>query len=108
MTSHPIVGEPTPSNDRGFLTYAGGPIRTSYGHEVRVQESSSAEGPHVWLFIGDSPTTSSHHPHLDLEQAVALRAALDQFIEGVPERWSDGQSLLDGAKRNVLGDEQET
>lgn len=104
MTEHPTVGEPSPSNDRGFLAYAGGPIETSYGHTIRVQESSAASGPHVWLFIGDSPQVPSHDPHLDLEQAVALRAALDQFIDGVPERWTDGQAMLDEAKRNVLGD----
>lgn len=103
MTEHPTVREPVASNDRGFLAYAGGPIETSYGHTIRAQESSAASGPHVWLFVGDSPTTASHDPHLDLEQAIALRAALDQFIEGVPERWENGQELLDEAKRNVLG-----
>lgn len=126
MTEHPTVGEPTPSNDRGFLAYAGGPIETSYGHTIRVQESSAASGPHVWLFIEQPGQTEQARPpmllaggqlhqlpplppkqpapHLNLEQAIALRAALDQFIDGVPERWTDGQAMLDEAKRVVLGD----
>lgn len=100
------VSEPTPSNDRGFLTYAGGPIETSYGHTIRVQESSSASGPHVWLFIGDSPQVPGHDPHLNLEQAIALRAALDQFIQAVPERWNGGQAMLDEATARVLPDRE--
>lgn len=91
--------EPTPSNDRGFLAYAGGPIPTTYGHTIRVQESSAASGPHVWLFISDSPLVEGHNPHLDLGQALALRAALDQFIESVPERWEDGAEMLADAKQ---------
>ncbi|WP_331764824.1 hypothetical protein [Streptomyces sp. NBC_01238] len=94
--------EPTPSNDRGFLTYMGGPIKTSYGHTVRVQESSAASGPHVWLFISDSTQVPEHNPHLNLEQAIALRAALDQFIQGVPEQWEDGQQMLDEAMARVF------
>jgi hypothetical protein len=96
------VTNPTPSNDRGFLTYAGGPIKTSYGHTIRVQESSAASGPHVWLFIDDSPTVAGKNPHLNLEQAIALRAALDQFIQGVPEHWEDGQEMLTEATARVL------
>lgn len=99
----PTVKPPTPANDRGFLAYAGGPIPTSYGHEIRVQESSAASGPHVWLFISDSSRVEGHNPHLSLDQAVALRAALDQFIEGVPERWDGGEQLLAETKRRVLG-----
>jgi len=100
--NEPIVGTPKPSSDRGFLAYAGGPIPTEYGHTIRVQESSAASGPHVWLFIGYSPRVDTCDPHLNLDQALALRAALDQFIEGVPDRWEDGQSMLDDAKRRVL------
>ncbi|MFE9372233.1 hypothetical protein ACFYM2_21035 [Streptomyces sp. NPDC006711] len=103
MTEHPTVGEPVAANGRGFLTYAGSPIKTSYGHTIRVQESSAASEPHVWLFIGDSPAASGRNPHLNLEQAIALRAALDQFIEGVPNRWSNGQAMLDEAKRAIFG-----
>ena len=103
----PAVHEPTPSNDRGFLIYAGGPIPTTYGHQIRVQESSTADGPHVWLFISDSPQVEGRDPHLDLEQAIALRAALDQFIESVPDRWENGVEMLADAKRTVLPDATE-
>lgn len=98
----PAVKEPTPANDRGFLAYAGGAIPTSYGHTIRVQESSAASGPHVWLFVDDSPSVAGKNPHLDLDQAIALRAALDQFIEGVPDRWDGGQLMLNEAKARVL------
>lgn len=105
MTDHsPLIGEPVPSNDRGFLLYGGREIPTDYGHAVRVQESSSAEGPHVWLFIGDSPQVEKHHPHLSLEQAIAVHAALGQFIESVPERWGDGAEMLAEARRRALGE----
>jgi hypothetical protein len=99
--------EPKPVSDRGFNAYAGGPFRTDYGHTIRVQESSAAMGPHVWLFIGDSDLPSmadKHSPHLNLEQAVRLRAALDQFINGVSERWENGDILLAVAVREVYGD----
>lgn len=99
----PIIGEPVPSNDRGFLLYGGREIPTDYGHTVRVQESSAAEGPHVWLFISDSPQTKKNNPHLNLEQAVAVHAALGQFIDGVAERWGDGPELLAEAKQRALG-----
>lgn len=98
------IPDPT-ANDRGFLVYAGGPIETSYGHTIEVQESSAASGPHVWLFIDDSPTVEGKNPHLSLEQAITLRAALDQFIEGVPNRWAGGAETLAETKRNILGDE---
>lgn len=94
------AGETVPdpvANDRGFLTYTGGPIPTDYGHEITIQESSAASGPHVWLFVGDSTMVLGHDPHLTLAQAIRLRAALDQFIQGVPERWNNGQEKLDRA-----------
>ena len=98
------VPEPTPTNDRGFLAYAGGPIATTYGHEIRVQESSAARGPCVWLAVGDSEIVDGHSAHLSLAQAITLRAALDQFIESVPERWDRGKELLAEARREVFGD----
>jgi hypothetical protein len=98
------IPEPTPTNDRGFLAYAGGPITTDYGHEVSVYESSAASGPHAWLKISDSPRVDGRNAHLSLAQAITIRAALDQFIEGVPERWDRGAELLDEARREVFGD----
>lgn len=106
MTEQTVtVGEPIPANDRGFLTYGGREIPTDYGHTIRVQESSSAEEPKVWLFISDSPHVDGHNPHLTLEQAIAVHAALGQFIEGVAERWEGGAERLAEAKRRVLGGE---
>lgn len=98
-----MIDDPAPASDRGFLDYAGSPCETTYGHTITVRESSAALGPHVWLFIGDSPTVDGHDPHLNLDQAMWLRAALDQFIEGVPERWQGGAEMLAAAKRRVLG-----
>jgi hypothetical protein len=60
----------------------------------------------VWLFIGGSNQVDGYSPHLNLEQAIALRAALDQFIESVPERWDGGAETLAEAKRAVLGERQ--
>ncbi|MFD0856651.1 hypothetical protein ACFQ07_30750 [Actinomadura adrarensis] len=100
----PALGAPVPANDRGFLTYNGGPIPTAYGHDITVQESSAASGPHVWLFIRETPNTDCPDPHLNLEQAVQLRAALDQFIESVPARWDGGAELVAEAKQKVLGE----
>lgn len=64
---------------RGFTVYD--EIETSYGHTVRVQESSSAEAPHVWLFVSDSPVVVTHNPHLTIEQAIRVRDALTAFID---------------------------
>jgi hypothetical protein len=97
-----MISDPKPANDRGFLSYAGGPIETDYGHTIRVQESSAASGPHVWLFVSDSKQVPGHDPHLSLEQAVMLRTALDQFIEGVADRWDGGAEMVTEAKRAVL------
>lgn len=82
---------------RGFLVYGGGPFPTSYGHELRVQESSSAEGPHVWIFIGESGTTKSMDPHLSLEEAIDLRDRLNQFISMTTARW--GRKYVTAARR---------
>lgn len=49
----------------------------TYGHQIRVQESGSAEKPHCRIFIRDS---SSGAAHLNLEQAVRVRDALATFI----------------------------
>lgn len=104
----PTISAPTTEGDRGFLTYGGGEIPTDYGHKIRVQESSSAEGPKVWLFISDSPVTEGRDPHLTLEQAIAVHAALGQFIEGVAERWDGGEEMLAEARQRVLGGPEPT
>lgn len=84
---------------RGFLIYGGGPVQTSYGHEIRVQESSAAEGPHVWLFIGESTTVQAMDPHLSLVEAIEIRDRLDQFISMTAGRW--GRKYVTAARREV-------
>ena len=99
-----LVGEASVDGDRGFLLYGGKPIETDYGHTIRVKESSAADGPHVWLFIDCSDArTTGIDPHLSLAQAIALRSALDQFIESVPERWSHGDERMSAAREIALG-----
>ncbi len=91
--------QPTPEpavtvTDRGFKHFH--PIPTTYGHVVRVYESSAANRPHVWLNIeGDVHLDSRPRPavgiphgvakgsaaaHMTLEQAEALRSALGAAI----------------------------
>jgi hypothetical protein len=87
------------TTERGFAVYD--EFTDTYGSKVRVQESSSAEGPRVWIFarhekpdptlndvirqqLGRDPADLAvmltPSPHLDLEQAKRLRNALDAFI----------------------------
>lgn len=100
----PAPPDPTPAGDRGFLLYGGGPVGTSYGHSVRVQESSIASDPRVWLFVDDTPlslATGVDSLHLSLIDAIEVRDRLTQFIDGVPERWTDGHERLAEARRIV-------
>jgi hypothetical protein len=73
--------------DRGLRHYD--PIPTDYGHEVRIYESSSAEAPHLWLSVELTPEGGQHGllpqeatAHLTLDQARAIRDALDAAIDG--------------------------
>ena len=62
---------------RGFTIYD--EFTDTYGNRVRVQQSSSAMSPRVWIFTeDDSDATTS--PHLDITQAERVRDALDAFI----------------------------
>jgi hypothetical protein len=97
----PTIPGPVLRSDRGFLAYAGGPIPTDYGHDINVYESSAADGPHVWLSIGDSPRVDGRNAHLNLRQAILLRGALDQFIQGVPDRWERGAEMLANAEAGI-------
>lgn len=78
-------------------------MRTSYGHpvEIRVQESSAASGPHVWLFIDEAPGMDGREPHLSLADAIKIRDRLTQFIDDTPERWTRGASMLREAHKEV-------
>lgn len=99
MSLNPAV----PASGRGFMLYGGSSVITSYGHpvEIRVQESSAASGPHVWMFIGEAPGMNGREPHLSLADAIEIRDRLTQFIDDVPEQWTRGSALLREAQREV-------
>lgn len=79
--------------DRGFHTYGEAPLRCTYGTSIRVYESSSAEGPHVWLLaqqdsaILKSGNAGEAHAHLNEEQARELVARVQAWLDEIPERW---------------------
>jgi len=94
---------------RGFHRY-GVPVTTDYGHTVDVRESSSALGPHVWLFAKGSTSVDpgSHDPHYDKTmhgdhvyrsgsigvhltpaQARAVIERLQAWLDEIPERWAE-------------------
>ena len=64
------------TTERGFRVYT--TFHDSNGHRTRVQQSSAATEPKVWIFC-DSPV-EMHPPHLTVEHAKMVRAALDRFI----------------------------
>ena len=76
------------TSERGFRQYE--PIQTSYGHEISVYESSAADAPHIWVKIELSERAAARvgldpqaaTAHLTLDQANALRDAIDAAIEG--------------------------
>ncbi len=84
--------------DRGLHGY-GPPMRCSYGSVIEVYESSSAEGPHVWLKVDASGwltrERSHRNPgdfavgtaHLNEEQARALIDSLQTWLDEIPARW---------------------
>lgn len=84
--------------DRGFHGY-GGSVVCTYGTTVMVYESSSALGPHVWLNVKVDPLRLTDQPagegaaHLNEEQARALVARLQTWIDEIPKRWPDVQRL---------------
>ena len=87
--------EDIPVSNRGFYQHLDD-FPTDYGALVSVYESSSAEGPKVWLSINQPPPA---HPgaleearavaHMTREQAIVVRDALTEWIDVVPERWGD-------------------
>lgn len=95
------LNEPAPASDRGFQLYGGSPVQTSYGHAVRIQESSAASGPHCWLFIGPSTAVEGFDPHLSLADAIEIRDRLTQFIDSTPTRWTRGVEHLKEAHEEV-------
>ena len=78
---------PRTTDIRGFTTYD--TFQDSYGAEVRVKESSSAEEPKVWIFVAGGKTsglsgidrndTNDGQAHLNEEQVDKVIAALQQW-----------------------------
>jgi hypothetical protein len=68
--------QPQAVTPRGFAVYA--ELVDRYGSRVRVQKSSAAEEPCVWISAksGEEPTS----PHLTVEQARRVRDGLDVFL----------------------------
>lgn len=94
-------------SDRGFKQYE--PVRTAYGHDVTVYESSAASSPHLWLRIEESD--ESHRmgmheeagnmgAHLTLEQAAEIRDQLDAAIKNHYQ--SDGEPWEPDPLREAL------
>jgi len=78
---------------RGFHNY-GRPVKCSYGCTATVRESSSAEGPHVWIFVDETTSLglTKHDPgkaslHLNEKQARALIDRLQTWVDEIPSRW---------------------
>lgn len=75
-------------NDRNLGRYA--EFTDTYGASVKVSQSSSASGPHVWVFVkGGGANNPNHHltekgeaaAHLSVEQATLVRDALSEWLE---------------------------
>jgi hypothetical protein len=79
--------EPTfERTERGFKDWA--PIETAYGHVLRVQESSVAFEPHLWLWVDHEGSViktdagkGTTGVHLTVEQAEQLIATLQTAID---------------------------
>lgn len=65
------------TTERGFVIYD--EFTDRYGSTIRVQESSLADEPAVWIFHENSDLTAM--PHLTREQATRLRDALGAFLK---------------------------
>jgi hypothetical protein len=69
------------TGDRGFKHYA--PINTTYGHRIKVYESSAADAAHLWVEV--DPTDAVRYEgcaHLTVEQAETLIETLRAAIDG--------------------------
>lgn len=81
-------------SERGLYTYGADPLNCTYNTRIRVYESSSAEGPHVWLALNQdserfkSAMAGEAHAHLNEQQARELIARLQTFVDDIPNRWS--------------------
>ena len=78
--------------ERGFHNY-GRPVHCTYGTEVWVRESSSADGPHVWMFLKEDRSVLPSTPpgeaacHLNASQAREVIRRLQTWLDVIPSRW---------------------
>jgi len=77
---------------RGFGVFGDWPAM--WHGQIKVQESSAAlKGACVWIFCeqayGNTPKKSPPHLHLQYQDAVRLRDALNRFIAAV----KDGETI---------------
>lgn len=95
---------PITTTPRGFYTY-GPPLRTDYGHEVTVRESSSAMGRFVWLFADGSVNVvpESHDSHYD--RSMDGREVYDQGHVGIHLSVDQAQQLV--ARLQVFIDQEQ-
>ena len=68
---------------RGFAIYT--TFHDSNGNRVRVQQSSAATEPKVWIFChypaaAEQIVGDRAQAHLTVDQAKSVRAGLDRFI----------------------------
>lgn len=92
--------EVSPRGARGFHGY-GPPFADTYGDMVEVYESSSAEGPHVWLSLEGMPIGHPPHDrprvtlavHLDEARARALIDRLQTWLDEIPSRWASSTQI---------------
>src|SRR5262245_29345640 len=66
--------------ERGFAVYD--EFTDTYGSKIRVQESSSARGPRVWIFA------SHAQPHLRPDQVAVLAQSGSLTLTSWPRNWS--------------------
>jgi hypothetical protein len=67
--------------DRGFVHWT--PVTTTYGHEVRVYESSAAEQACMWLALGEGQVEDDGDrcAHLTYEQALQVHGRIGAWLE---------------------------
>jgi hypothetical protein len=68
--------------ERGFVHWS--PVPTTYGHEVRVYESSAAEQACMWLTVGPGTTDDrdgERCAHLTYEQALQVHARVGAWLD---------------------------
>ena len=64
--------------ERGFEDFC--EFVDTNGSRIVVRQSSSAEADAVWIFASDNPHMDDPSPHLNVEQAKIVAAALMAFV----------------------------